>query len=209
MIKYVYKADNAYGEQRSGTIAAHTIGDARRILRENGLVSTFLEDAKEYRHKRRKKKRRHQMLIRIGVGLVVIAMFGSRWMVDLAGQDSGADASSLKSSGVLTGNAGTIIAETEQAEAFAHRLIDAWNNFAPRLITGVEVRENLLTLYVSNTASDIQEGDLEALASQSIRALQREFDSSGATMLVIEDDVMIMELYYNPFTKKTRVQDYR
>lgn len=209
MIKYVYKADNAYGERRAGTVAAHTIQDARRILRENGLVSTFLADAKEYRHRRRKKKRRQQWLIRGGVALVVIAMFGSRWMVDSAGRATGADASSLKSSGVLEGNAGTIIAETEETEAFAHRLINAWNNFAPRLITGIEVRENLLTLYVSNTASAVEEGDLEALASQSIRALQREFDSSGATMLVIEDDVMIMELYYNPFTKDTRVQDYR
>ena len=53
MTKYVYKADNAYGDERRGIIAAPSESDARRMLRENGLVSTFLEEATVYKRDRK------------------------------------------------------------------------------------------------------------------------------------------------------------
>ena len=209
MPKFVYKADTAYGDEKKGIVEAHTISDARRLLRENGLISTYLEDAKLYKKRRRAHKRRQKMIVRIGVVLIIGALVLSAWIAREAERETAPMVSGLQDSGVLRGNAGTIVADTQKAENFAHRIIQAWNSFAPRLITGIEVRNNLMTLYVSGTAVGIDANDLEVLATNTLTALQREFNSTGATMLIIEDDVTIMELYYNPYTRSMKIQDYR
>lgn len=209
MTKYVYKADNAYGDEKKGLIEAPTVSDARRMLRENGLVSTYLEDAKTYKKKRHARKRRQQLIVRTGGVLIVAALAASGWIAREGARETAPSVAGMIETGVLRGNAGTIVADTKKAKVFARQIIDAWSSFAPRLISGIEVRDNLMTLYVSSTATGIEPNDLEVLATNSVRALQREFDATGATMLIIEDDLTIMELNYNPYTRSMKIQDYR
>ena len=209
MIKYVYKADNMYGDERTGTIIAPSESDARRLLREKGLVSTFLEDIKVYKHKRRVRKRRRRLIIRTGAGLISIAIVASVWMARAGNRDAAPDVSALVDSGVLRGHAGTIVADSPELQSFAHRIVEAWNSFTPGLITGIEVQKNLMSLYVSSSVKNIGDDDMEVLATNSLRALQREFKASGVTMLIIEDELTIMELYYSPFTRSMKIRDHR
>lgn len=209
MTKYVYKADNAYGDERRGIIAAPSEPDARRMLRENGLVSTFLEEATVYKRKRKARKRRQKIILWTGAVLIIGALAASASMTIMAKRETAPDVAVLQESGVLRGNAGNIFADSDETKEFAYRIINAWNSFAPRIITGIEVRPNLMTLYVSGTAKGIDPNDLEVLATNSLRSLQREFDSIGVTMLIIENDITIMELKYNPYSGTMRIHDYR
>ncbi len=209
MIKYVYKADNAYGDERAGTVVAPSESDARRLLREKGLVSTFLEDIRVYKQKRHRRRRRRRILIRSGAGLIGVAILVSVWMAVAGNRETAPTVKALQEGGVLRGHAGTIVADTPALRTFARRIINAWNGFAPGLIMGIEVQKNLMTLYVNGTISGIGDDDLEVLATNSLRALQREFKASGTTMLIIEDDLTIMELYYSPFTRSMKIRDHR
>jgi len=110
---------------------------------------------------------------------------------------------------VLRGHAGTIVADSPELQSFAHRIVEAWNSFTPGLITGIEVRKNLMSLYVSSSVKDIGDDDMEVLATNSLRSLQREFKASGVSMLIIEDELTIMELYYSPFTRSMKIRDHR
>ena len=209
MIKYVYKADNAYGDERRGIIAAPSVSDARRLLREKGLVSTFLEDAVTYKRKRRVRKRRQKIILWTGAILIVGALAASVSMTIMSNRETAPDVAVLQQSGVLRGNAGNIVADSDETKDFAYRIIEAWNSFAPRIITGIEVRRNLMILYVSGTKTGIDANDLEVLATNSLRSLQREFDAIGVTMLIIEDDLTIMELKFNPYSGTMKIHDYR
>lgn len=209
MIKYVYKADNAYGDERRGIIAAPSVSDARRLLREKGLVSTFLEDAVTYKRKRRVRKRRQKVILWTGAILIVGALAASVSMTIMSNREIAPDVAVLQQSGVLRGNAGNIVADSDETKIFAYRIIEAWNSFAPRIITGIEVRRNLMILYVSGTKTGIDANDLEVLATNSLRSLQREFDAIGVTMLIIEDDLTIMELKFNPYSGTMKIHDYR
>lgn len=108
----------------------------------------------------------------------------------------------------MAGGSGNLLADTDEGKQFARKIYEAWQSFAPDVITGIEVRKYFLTLYVDRKVSTIAANDLEFLATQSVRAAQREYDSAGATLLIIQDDVPIMEVRYNGFTRSTRITKY-
>jgi hypothetical protein len=209
MTKFVYKADNAWGNESMGTVLARTAADARQILREKGLISTYLEDSKTYKEKRRKRKKRQKILITVGVVLVSTAGAASTWMNLRPDKEVAPVVADMKESGVIRSSGGTVVAGNKEEEAFAHRIVEAWNSYSLGLVTGIELRKNIMALYVTPKATRLEGSDLQSLSTTSIKALQREFKASAVTMLLIQDDTTVMELYYNSITKKTKIQDHR
>lgn len=209
MTKFVYKADNALGNESMGTVLARTVADARQILREKGLVSTYLEDSKTYKMKRRRRRKRQRMLIVAGVILIAAAGTTSAWMNFRPEKAVAPEVAGLKTSGVIVSNGGTVVAESKEGEDLALRIIDSWNTYAPGLVSGIELKKSIMAMYITPKATRLTGDDLQSLATNSVKALHREFKASGVTMLLIEDNVTVMELYYNPFSKKTKIQDYR
>lgn len=209
MATFVYKAYDQLGNKKAGKIAVPSESDARRELRDHGLSAYFLEDLRIVRKALQKRKKRRQILAIVGVFLIAAAMLLSGLMVGYAGRERGLSLENYQTAGAVTGGSGTLVADTDQGKKFARTMYEAWQSFAPGVLTGIEVRKHFLTLYVARNVSEIPEEDLEYLATQSVRALQREYDSAGATLLVILDDVPIMEIRYNGFTKSTKITQYK
>jgi hypothetical protein len=209
MIKWVYKADNAYGIESTGTVAAHTLADARLALRDKGLVSTYLEDSRVYKKKRRARRRRQRLLIRTGAVLILGAVALAGWMHLQSQRPVAPQVSAMLDSGVLQGSGGTVVANTKEAEKFAHFVVQSWDQYTPGLVNGIELRKNIMTLHITSKAVRLKGNELQSLSTTTVKALQREFEAPVVTMLLVQDDLTMMELYYNAYTKKTKVQDYR
>ena len=206
MITYIYKAYDQLGNKKAGKVAVHTILDARRILRERHLNPYFLEDFKVVKQNIRRRRKRRRIIVAVGAVLIAAALVLSGIMVGYAGRERAPDYSKT---GVLKGGSGNLVADTDQGRAFARNIYQAWQSFAPGVINGIEVRKHLMTIYVGRAVRRMSESDLEVLATNSIRALQREFKSNGGTLLIIEDDLTIMEVRYNSFTKSTNIIRYK
>ena len=209
MATFVYKAYDQLGNKKAGKIAVPSELDARRELRDHGLSAYFLEDLRAVKKALRKRKKRRQILAVVGVILISAAMLLSGLMVGYAGRERALTMEDYQSAGVVTGGSGNLVAATDKDKRFARRIYEAWQSFAPGVLTGIEVRKHVMTLYVGRRVSEISDEDLEYLATQSVRAVQREYDSAGATLLIIQDDVPIMEVRYNGFTKSTKITQYK
>ena len=209
MATFVYKAYDQLGNKKAGKIAVPSELDARRELRDHGLSAYFLEDLRAVKKVLHKRRKRRQILAVVGVVLIAAAMLVSGLMVGYAGRERDLTVEDYETAGVVTGGSGNLIAGTDQDKQFARRMHEAWQSFAPGVLTGIEVRKRFMTLYVDRAVSKIPDEDLEYLATTSVRAVQRQYDSAGATLLIIQDDVPIMEVKYNEFTNSTKITRYK
>ena len=209
MATFVYKAYDQLGNKKAGKIAVPSEMDARRELRDHGLSAYFLEDIRAVRKALHKRKKRRKILAIAGVILIAAAMFMSGFMVRYSGRERDLSLEDYQTAGAVTGGSGTLVADSDQGKQFARQMYEAWHSFAPGVLTGIEVRKHFMTLYVARKVSRLPDEDLEYLATQSVSALQRQYDTAGATLLIIQDDVPIMEIRYNGFTKSTKITHYK
>jgi hypothetical protein len=70
-------------------------------------------------------------------------------------------------------------------------------------------QENLVTLYVSHAVHSLSQQVLELLASNTIRFYHRRFHGTTATLLVVEDEDIILEVNYSPLSGITRIKSYQ
>ena len=130
-------------------------------------------------------------------------------MVRYAGRERAPTIEDYKRTGRVTGRQGGIVAKTEEEHEFALEMYRVWESFCPRTVIGLEVTKLLMTVYVTRNVRRLSENDLEFLASNTVRALQRRFGRSGCTLVVFEGDTPILEVSYNTITRSTRVKTYR
>ena len=209
MTTFVYKAYDQLGNKKAGTLAVASMLDARRELRERGLSAYLIEDLRAFKKALRKRKKRRQILAIVGVVSISLAMLGSGLMVGYAGRDRALTVEEYEAAGVVKGGSGNVVADTQQGRDFASDIYNAWQSFAPGAILGIEVRRGFMTIYVGKKISLIGDEDLEVLATNSARASQRQFGSSGSNVLIIRDDVPILEVRYNGITKSTKITSYK
>lgn len=208
MSTFYYKAYDQLGNKKAGTIGVQSIMDARRELRERGLSAYFLEDLRIVKQVLRRRRKRKKVLLIGGAIVVGAALLFSGLMIGYAGREQDLSVEDYQNAGVLRGGSGNLVASTDQGEAFARRIFDAWQSLAPGVINGIEVRKGFMTLYVSRKVRQVNEDHLEALVTDTARALTREFKSPGANVLVISEDVPMLEVTYNGFSKSTKIKSY-
>jgi len=172
---YIYKAYDPAGHKKAGTVVVASIFDARRIIRDKGLKIYFLEDLRVVKKSLRRKKRRRRILYISGTVAIALALVTSGMMVGYAGRDRALDVEAYQEIGAIRGQSGSVYAKTDEEKVFAQEIYNVWNSFAPGVITGIEVQQSLMTIYVGRKISQMSDSDREALATSSVRALQREF----------------------------------
>ena len=209
---FYYKAYDAAGQKKTGVIEALHRRAADAELRRTGLRPYFLHDYQQLkkilRHKQKKRERVIAIVI-VGAVAVVSSAVLSGVAVRYAGRERAPKIEEYKQTGLVTGSAGVIVAKTREEREFALDIHKVWQTFCPGAVKGLEVRKLLMTVYVTRDIRRMSEKDLEVLASQTVRALQRRFGTSGCTLLVVEGDVTILDVSYNTITKTTRVKSYR
>ena len=209
MATFVYKAYDQLGNKKAGKIAVPSEMDARRELRDHGLSAYFLQDLHAFKRRLKKRKKRQRVLAIGGVIAIAAAMLLSGLMVGYAGREQALTVEDYQAAGVAMGGSGNFVVDTDQGARFARKIYEAWHSFAPGVVNGIEVHKHFMALYVSRKVSSIDDDDLELLATSTVRAVQREYDSAGATLLNNQDDVPIMENKYNRFTKSTKNTHYK
>jgi hypothetical protein len=202
---FIYKAYDSAGRKKSGTLHGFSAQDANLTLRERGLKVYFIADLHKLKEAVRHKRQVRKTIIYGGAALVVIALVGSGAAVSLAGRVKPLGASDYRKAGLITSGSGNIVADSEEGKQLASDIYDAWNSFAPRVLTGIEIRNGVMTLHVTRAASRLVPDDFEYLAVNSVRALHRQTDAPGATLVVLQDDMTILEVRYNGLTNSTHI----
>ena len=206
---YYYRAFNEIGGKRTGTIQAPDPRAADAELRKNGLRPYFLNDVESVKKALRERKRRRRIITIVGAVAVALSIFLSGAMVRYAGRERAPDIQQYRRTGLVEEGSSIIVAGTKEEREFAQEIYNTWEGFYPGTVTGLEVKKLLMTIYVTNKVHDLSDSELELVASNTARALQRRFSTSGSTLLVVEDEIAILEVTYTAFTKSIRVKSYR
>jgi hypothetical protein len=207
---FYYRAYDGAGGKRTGTIEARDRWAADAELKKNGLRPYLLHDYQVLKKVlRQKQKERRRVIAIVGAAAVVVSIVFSIVIVRWAGRERPPDIEDYRRAGLVAGNSGMIGAKTKEERAFGLEIHQAWQSLYPDTVTGVDVSKLLMTVYVTRNVRHLSENELELLASNTVRALQRRFQASGCTVLVVEGDRTILEVHYNVLTRSTRVKSYR
>jgi len=206
---FYFKAYDETGRKMTGTIEAEDRQAANAELRESGLRVYRLHDYHKLRKALQKRKKRQRLITITGTAAVVLSLVFSSLMVRYAGRERAPDIDEYRRTGIVAGNPGLIMAKTMEEREFGSYIHGVWQSFCPGAVTGLEVTKLFMSVYVSRSIRDLSDNDLEVLASNTVRALQRRFEASVCTLLVVEGDTTILEVRYNAITSSTRVKFYR
>lgn len=210
MKTFYYRAYDGAGGKRTGTIEARDRWTADAELRKHGLRPYLLHDYQVLKKVlRQKQKERRRVIAIVGAAAVVVSIVFSIVIVRWAGRERAPNIEDYRRAGLVAGSSGVIGAETKEEREFGLEIHQAWQRFYPDTVTGVDVSKLLMTVYVTRKIRDLTDNELELLASNTVRALQRRFQASGCTVLVVEGDRTILEVHYNVLTRSTRVKSYR
>jgi len=210
MKTFYYKAYDGAGGKRTGTIEARDRWTADTELRSDGLRPYFLHDYNVLKKVlRQKQKERRRAIAIVGTAAVVLSLIFSSLIVRYAGRERAPNIQEYRRSGLVAGGPGVIAAKTKEEREFGLEMYQVWQSLYPDTITGVEVSKLLMTVYVTRNIRRLSENELEMLASNTVHALQRRFQASGCTLLIVRGDKTILEVHYNTLTRSTRVKSYR
>ncbi len=208
MATYVYKAYDQRGHKKTGTLNVINPQEAHLALRERGLKVYFIADLNKIKEAARHKRRVRSTLIYTGGVLITLAALGAGLMIGYAGRAKPLSTTDYQRAGLVTTGSGNVIADTEAGEELARDIYTAWESFAPRVISGIEVRKGVMTIHVSQRVRRMSQEDLEHLAVNSLRALHRQTGSPAATLLVLENDLTILDVRLNGVTNSTQITRY-
>ena len=208
MATYVYKAYDHAGHKKTGTLHGFSAQDANLTLRERGLKVYFIADLGKLKERALHRRNVRKTILYGGGALIVIALVGSGAAVGFGGREQALRTDDYRRAGLVTAGSGNIVADSEEGKELARDIFDAWSSFAPKVLTGIEIRKGVMTLHVSRGVSRITEQDLEYLSVNSLRALHRQIDAPGATLLVLRDDVTMLDVRYNGVTNSTHITRY-
>lgn len=208
MTTYLYKAYDRRGHRKTGTIRVYSAKEAHLQLRTKGLKAYFLEDLAEVKRELRHRNRVRKAILISGAILVAGALLVSGLVVGYASKAPPPDVQAYKEAGILKGGSGNVVADSPEAKRFARDIFDAWQQLAPGIVNGVEVHRGYMTLYVTRAVRQMPGDDLELLATNTVKALQRQSKSFGVTLLVVEGNLTILEAQYNGLSKDTRITRY-
>jgi len=206
---FYYRAFDVTGRKRTGTIQASDPRAADAELRRNGLRPYFLNDVESVKKALRARRRRRRIIAISGGVAVALAFFLAGAMIRYAGRERPPDIQQYRQAGLIREGPNIIVADTKEEREFAQEMHDTWEGFYPGIVTGLDVKKLLMTVYVTNKVYDLADTELELLASNTARALQRRFNTNGCTLLVVEGETTILEIAYTALTKSTRVKSYR
>ena len=209
MASFYYRAFDVTGRKRTGTIQASDPRAADAELRRNGLRPYFLNDVESVKKALRARRRRRRIIAISGGVAVALAFFLAGAMIRYAGRERPPDIQQYRQAGLIREGPNIIVADTKEEREFAQEMHDTWEGFYPGIVTGLDVKKLLMTVYVTNKVYDLADTELELLASNTARALQRRFNTNGCTLLVVEGETTILEIAYTALTKSTRVKSYR
>jgi len=209
---FYYRAYDGAGHKRTGTIEARDHWTADKELRKGGLRPYILHDYQKLKKILRQKQKKRQRVIAIaGASAVAFSIVLSVVIVRFAGRERVPTLDDYKVTGRVVGQEGGIVAATDEEEEFALEMYRVWDGFSPHTVVGLEVTKLLMTIYVTRDIRNLSEDELELLAGNTVRALQKRFGSSGCTLVVIEDkdESTFLEASYSIITRSTRVKFYR
>jgi len=206
---FYFRAYDQTGHKRTGAIEAPNVRAADAELRKSGLRPYFLNEYEAVRKALREKRKRERLLILGGSLAIALSLVLSGQLVRYAGRERAPDVEDYKRAGILDESSGVIVAKTKEEREFALEIYKIWDGFYPDLITGVDVKRLFMTVYVSRQVYDLSDNELELLATNTTRALQRRFETSGATLLIVEGDNTVMEVNYASARQSLRVRSYR
>ena len=206
---FYFRAYDEAGRKRSGTMEAHDRQAADAELRKNGLRPYFVNDYEAVKKAARAQRKRHRIIVAAGAGATVFALILSGWIVEYAGRERAPNIVEYRETGLVEDSSGTIVAKTKEERDFALEIYNSWEGFYPGMITGLEVRKVLMTIYVTRRIRDLPDSELEMMASNTARALQRRFRTSGCTLLIVEGTEAAIEVYYTALPESMRVKSYR
>ena len=178
-------------------------------LQRKGLRPYFLNDVESVKKALRQRRKRRRIITIVGGVAVAASFFLSGVMVRYAGRERAPDIQQYRRTGLIQEGPSLIVADSKEEREFAQQIYSTWEGFYPGTVTGLDVKKLLITVYVTNKVYDLSENELELLASNTARALQRRFSTSGCTLLVVETEITILEVTYTSLTKSTRVKSYR
>jgi hypothetical protein len=208
MATYVYKAYDSEGRKKTGTLNVFSPQEVYLALRERGLKVYFVEDLAKIKRVVHRRQRVRKTVIWSGAAAIAVALAVSAGMVGYAGRAKPLTMSDYEQSGLITSGSGNFVADSKEGEQLARDIFEAWNSFAPQVMIGIEVRKGMMAIHVTRAVRDLAADDLDHLATNSVRALHRRLGFPGATLLILEDDVTIMEVRYNGATNSTHVTNY-
>lgn len=208
MPMYYYKAYDGAGHKRSGTIHAANSHEAHFVLRETGLRPYFVCDYVKLRREIRQKRRRRALVATL-IGAAPVAMGIAALLVAYSGRERAPDVGAYAKTGFITGATGLIVAGDDEQRLFGSEIFQRWENFCLGAVTGIEVRKTFMVIYVNRVIRTISDEELETLATNTVRSLQRRFEVNSCSLLVVEDGKTILEVEYSAGTRSTRVKWYR
>ena len=209
MRSFYYRAFDQVGGKRTGTVQALDLRAADAELQRKGLRPYFLNDVESVKKALRQRRKRRRIITIVGGVAVAASFFLSGVMVRYAGRERAPDIQQYRRTGLIQEGPSLIVADSKEEREFAQQIYSTWEGFYPGTVTGLDVKKLLITVYVTNKVYDLSENELELLASNTARALQRRFSTSGCTLLVVETEITILEVTYTSLTKSTRVKSYR
>ena len=206
---FYFRAYDEAGQKRSGTMEAPDRQAADAALRKNGLRPYFVNDYEAVKKAARAQRKRQRIIVAAGAGATVFALILSGWIVEYAGRERAPNIVEYRETGLVEDSSGAIVAKTKEERDFALEIYKSWEGFYPGMITGIEVKKVLMTIYVPRRIHDLPDSELEMMASNTVRALQRRFETSGCTLLIVEGNEAVMEANYTALPESMRVKSYR
>ncbi len=208
MPTYLYKAYDSVGHKKVGTLYVLSPQEAILALRERGLKAYFVEDLAKVKRVLQHRQRVRKTVIGFGAGAIVLALGVSAGMVGYAGRAKPLATADYQQAGLVEGGSGNFAVDSEKGEKLAKEMVDAWNSFAPGVLTGIEIHKSVMTIHVGRAVRKLDPDDLDHLASNSVRALHRQLNARGAMLLILEEDVTMLEVRYNSVTNSTHITRY-
>jgi hypothetical protein len=208
MPTFYYKAYDGTGRKRSGTVHAANSHEAHFALRETGLRPYFVYDYVKLRREIRHKRRRRALVLGL-VGAAPVAMGIAALLVAYSGRERAPDIQTYAQTGFVKAAPGLIVAGNDEQRLFGSEVFQRWENFCLGAITGIEVRNTFMIVYVNRVIRTISDQEIETLATNTVRSLQRRFQVTSSSLLVVEDGETILEVEYFAGTRSTRVKWYR
>ena len=208
MPAYNYKAFDLANHKLSGMLEAPDEHTADLDLRKGGLRPYFLRDTRIIRHAIKKKRRRRRVIVVSGATAIALSLVASSFIVGYAGREQPPDIAQYKRAGLLTDSPEPIIAKSDEEREFAVEILKIWKNFTPGVVTSIEVRKIMITIYVNRKINRFSDQDIETLATQTVKALHRRFSAAGTTLLLVRGNDTILEVRYIPLTKSIYLKSY-
>ncbi|HIJ65346.1 MAG TPA: hypothetical protein HPP77_05275 [Candidatus Hydrogenedentes bacterium] len=206
---YYFKAYDRAGNKRTGSIEAPDPRAADAALRQQGLRPYFVLDRRKVKKALlRRKVKRKQLILGLGIAAIGASLIFSSLLVRYAGRERAPNVAQYRKAGILEGYSGMIYTERKEEREFGVKMVQIWESFYPGVVTGVEVRKLMLTIYVTKRVRKIPDNELDMLVSNTVRALHRQFGAAVCTVLVIRGDETLLEATYDSLSRSVHIRSY-